>query len=155
MRADHVLDSLIPTSVPIVPNVVLNHSLQTILTEMGLNFRIGTVYTTDNRNWEFAKKSSIQEIHISRSMAVDMESATIATNGFRYRIPHATLLCVSDKPLHGKPKLSDMAQKFYNNSKEKHLEVVLEVIARLKNAYPDGMPNASIRGLDEPLMGGM
>jgi AMP nucleosidase len=155
MRADHVLDSLIPTSVPITPNVILNHSLQTILTEMGLNFRIGTVYTTDNRNWEFAKKSSIQEIHISRSLAVDMESATIATNGFRYRIPHATLLCVSDKPLHGKPKLSDMAQKFYNNSKEKHLEVVLEVIDRLKGAYPDGMPNASIRGLDEPLMGGI
>jgi AMP nucleosidase len=155
MRADHVLDNLIPTSVPITPNVVLNHSLQTTLTEMGLNFRIGTVYTTDNRNWEFAKKSSIQEIHISRSMAVDMESATIATNGFRYRIPHATLLCVSDKPLHGKPKLSDMAQKFYNNSKEKHLEVVLEVIDRLKDTYPDGMPNASIRGLDEPLMGGM
>jgi AMP nucleosidase len=48
-----------------------------------------------------------------------------------------------------------MAQKFYNNSKEKHLEVVLEVIDRLKGAYPDGMPNASIRGLDEPLMGGI
>jgi AMP nucleosidase len=155
MRADHVLDNLMPTSVPITPNVILNQSLQSVLQEMGLTFRIGTVYTTDNRNWEFAKQHSVREIHISRSMAVDMESATIATNGFRYRIPNATLLCVSDKPLHGKPKLSDMAQHFYNNSKERHLEVVLEVINRLKLNYPEGLPNASIRGLDEPLMGGL
>lgn len=155
MRADHVLDNLMPTSVPITPNVILNQSLQSVLQEMGLTFRIGTVYTTDNRNWEFAKQHSVREIHISRSMAVDMESATIATNGFRYRIPNATLLCVSDKPLHGKPKLSDMAQNFYNNSKERHLEVVLEVINRLKSNYPEGLPNASIRGLDEPLMGGL
>jgi AMP nucleosidase len=155
MRADHVLDELIPTSVPITPNYLLNQLLQSILSELSLTHRIGTVYTTDNRNWEFAKKQSIQQIHISRSMAVDMESATIATNGFRYRIPHATLLCVSDKPLHGKPKLSEMAQKFYNNSKEKHLDVVLETINRLKRNYPHGLPNASIRGLDEPLMGGI
>jgi len=155
MRADHVLDNLMPTSVPITPNVILNQSLQSVLQEMGLTFRIGTVYTTDNRNWEFAKQHSVREIHISRSMAVDMESATIATNGFRYRIPNATLLCVSDKPLHGKPKLSDMAQHFYNNSKERHLDVVLEVINRLKSNYPEGLPNASIRGLDEPLMGGL
>ena len=139
---------------PITPNVILNQVLQTVLTEMGLTFRIGTVYTTDNRNWEFAKQRTAAEIHISRSMAIDMESATIATNGFRYRIPHATLLCVSDKPLHGKPKLSDMAQKFYNNSKEKHLEIVLETIDRMKSNFPDGLPNSSIRGLDEPLMGG-
>jgi AMP nucleosidase len=155
MRADHVLDELIPTSVPITPNYLLNQLLQSILSELNLTHRIGTVYTTDNRNWEFAKKQSIQQIHISRSMAVDMESATIAANGFRYRIPHATLLCVSDKPLHGKPKLSEMAQKFYNNSKDKHLDVVLETISRLKKNYPDGLPNASIRGLDEPLMGGI
>ncbi len=30
-----------------------------------------------------------------------MESATIAANGFRFRVPYGTLLCVSDKPLHG------------------------------------------------------
>ncbi len=155
MRADHVLDELIPTSVPITPNVMLNELLSSTLNQMELSFRIGTVYTTDNRNWEFAKKSSIQQIHTSRSLAVDMESATIATNGFRYRIPHATLLCVSDKPLHGKPKLSDMAQKFYNNSKERHLDIVLEVIGHLRSNHPDGLPNASIRGLDEPLMGGI
>jgi len=92
---------------------------------------------------------------MSRSIAIDMESATVATNGFRYRVPNATLLCVSDKPLHGKPKLSGAAQNFYNNSKEKHLEVVLSAIDEIKRSNPAGLPNDSLRAADEPLMGGI
>ncbi len=38
-------------------------------------------------------------------MAIDMESATIAAQGYRFRVPYGTLLCVSDKPLHGEIKL--------------------------------------------------
>ncbi|MCH8566998.1 MAG: AMP nucleosidase [Balneolales bacterium] len=154
MRADHVLDEDIPLSVPIIPNYSLNLYLKETLERYGMNYRIGTVYTTANRNWEFSKKRSIGEIHISRSIGVDMESATVATNGFRYRIPNATLLCVSDKPLHGKPKLSGAAQSFYQNSKEKHLEIVLDAIKMIRTANPDGLPNASIRSANEPLMGG-
>ncbi|HLR33145.1 MAG TPA: hypothetical protein VK074_11690, partial [Fodinibius sp.] len=90
----------------------------------------------------------------SRSIAVDMESATVATNGYRYRIPNATLLCVSDKPLHGKPKLSDDAQDFYEDSKQLHLEIVIEALDICKQNYPEGLPNASIRATNEPLMGG-
>ena len=84
-----------------------------------------------------------------------MESATVATNGFRYRIPHATLLSISDKPLHGNPKLSKQAQEFYNRSKKLHLELVLEAIDAVKLHYPDGLPNSSIRAINEPLMGGV
>jgi len=100
------------------------------------------------------KRRTVEKIHMSRSIAIDMESATVATNGYRYRIPFATLLCVSDKPLHGKPKLSNEAQEFYENSKELHLKMVIEAIGMSKKAYPDGLPNASIRAINEPLMGG-
>jgi AMP nucleosidase len=155
MRADGVLDDLLPTSVPITPNYLLNIHLQNALESLKLNYRLGTVYTTANRNWEFSIKRTVAEIHTSRSIAIDMESATIATNGFRYRIPHATLLCVSDKPLHGKPKLSGAAQNFYENSKERHLEVVLDAIEAIKKANPNGLPNDSLRASDEPLMGGL
>ncbi|MEX1137402.1 MAG: AMP nucleosidase [Balneolales bacterium] len=154
MRADGVLDTILPTNVPVTPNNLLNINLQTVLQEFRLNYRIGTIYTTANRNWEFAKLHTVNEIHLSRSIAVDMESATVATNGFRYRIPHATLLCISDKPLHGRPKLSTEAQNFYQNSKERHLEVVIKAIGLCKASYPSGLPNASIRAADEPLMGG-
>ncbi len=100
------------------------------------------------------KKRTVEQIHISRSVAIDMESATVATNGYRYRIPFATLLCVSDKPLHGKPRLSGDAHSFYENSKELHLKIVIEALEMSKANNPDGLPNASIRAINEPLMGG-
>lgn len=154
LRADGVLDDVLPLNIPITPNHLLNVSLKEVLDAKDRKYRLGTVYTTANRNWEFMKKRTVQEIHISRSVAIDMESATVATNGYRYRIPFATLLCVSDKPLHGKPKLSGDAQTFYENSKEMHLEVVIDALKMSRENYPEGLPNSSIRAINEPLMGG-
>ncbi len=154
MREDHVLDDLLPTSIPIAPNYLLNLFLREALVNHDIEHRLGTVYTTANRNWEFSKSGTVEKIHLSRSVAIDMESATVAANGFRYRIPNATLLCVSDKPLHGKPKLSEAAQSFYLNSKEKHLQLALDAFDLVKKQHPEGLPNSSIRAFDEPLMGG-
>jgi len=154
MRDDGVLDDILPLNIPITPNHLLNVYLKEQLDKHDRSYRLGTVYTTANRNWEFMKRRTVDKIHISRSVAIDMESATVATNGYRYRIPFATLLCVSDKPLHGKPKLSGAAQTFYQNSKEMHLKMVIDAINMGKEAYPDGLPNASIRAINEPLMGG-
>ena len=153
MRADGVLDDILPLNIPITPNYLLNVYLKEVLDKYQRNHRMGTVYTTANRNWEFIKNRTVGEIHMSRSIAIDMESATVATNGYRYRIPNATLLCVSDKPLHGKPKLSSEAQKFYRDSKHLHLEMVLEALNMCKDNFPEGLPNASIRAMNEPLMG--
>lgn len=154
MRDDGVLDSILPLNIPITPNYLLNVYLKETLDKYNRNHRMGTIYTTGNRNWEFIKRRTVEKIHMSRSVAIDMESATVATNGYRYRIPNATLLCVSDKPLHGKPKLSNEAQDFYEDSKQMHLEMVIEALDMCKDNYPEGLPNASIRAMNEPLMGG-
>ena len=154
-RDDRVLDDAFPIGNPVIPNYLLNSYLKQALHQHGIQHRIGTVFTTANRNWEFSAKDTVQKIHQSRSVAIDMESATVATNGFRYRVPHATLLSVSDKPLHGKPKLSQQAQDFYNRSKKMHLELVLETIEFVKENHPEGLPNSSIRSINEPLMGGV
>lgn len=154
MRNDGVLDDILPLNIPITPNYLINVYLKEVLDKYNRNHRMGTIFTTSNRNWEFVKRRTVEQIHMSRSIAVDMESATVATNGYRYRIPNATMLCVSDKPLHGKPKLSNEAQKFYENSKQLHIEMAVEVLNMCKQTYPEGLPNASIRAMNEPLMGG-
>lgn len=154
MREDGILDEILPLNIPITPNHLLNVYLKDQLDQRERNYRLGTVYTTANRNWEFIKRRTVEQIHVSRSVAIDMESATVATNGYRYRVPFATLLCVSDKPLHGKPKLSGEAQTFYQNSKNMHLKMVIDAINLSKEMYPEGLPNASIRAINEPLMGG-
>lgn len=153
VRADRILDEALPTSVPVIPNHTLNSLLLAALQRRGVDHRIGPVYTTANRNWELNQRAALEEMRVSRSIAVDMESATIAANGFRYRIPNATLLSVSDKPLHGTPKLTDTARAFYESSRRQHLDIALEALDAVRAAHPDGLPNADLRSPDEPLLG--
>jgi AMP nucleosidase len=153
MRDDRVLDDLLPLSVPVVSNYTLNTLLLDELTSRSLRSRMGIVFTTANRNWELQLASVADQLQRSRALAVDMESATVAANGFRYRIPTATLLAVSDKPLHGIPKQSADAQDFYVATRRQHVEIAIAVAERVRQLYPGGLPTADIRSPDEPLLG--
>ena len=122
VREDHVLDADLPTWVPVPALAEVQVALEQAVEEVaGLSgwdlkriMRTGTVATIDNRNWELRDHVELVERFAqSRAIALDMESATIAANGFRFRVPYGTLLCVSDKPLHGELKLPGMASAFY------------------------------------------
>ncbi|MGH3156252.1 MAG: hypothetical protein ACRDNF_06725, partial [Streptosporangiaceae bacterium] len=153
VRDDHVLDDMLPLSVPVLSNHTLNTLLLGEVTARGLRSRMGIVYTTGNRDWELNLAHVEEQLRVSRALAVDMESATVAANGFRYRIPTATLLAVSDKPLHARPKLSTDAQHFYTASRRQHVEIAIAVAQRVRELYPGGLPTADIRSPDEPLLG--
>ncbi len=153
VRDDRVLDDTLPLSVPVVPNHTLDTLLLSELTARGLPSRMGIVFTTMNRNWELQQTTVEERLRTSRAVAVDMESATVAANGFRYRIPTATLLAVSDKPLHAAPKLSADAQGFYASSRRQHVEIAISVAERVRKLYPGGLPTADLRSPDEPLLG--
>jgi hypothetical protein len=123
-------------SVPVVTSHTLNTLLLGELTARRLRSRMGIVYTTANRNWELHLALVDDRLRQSRALAVDMESATVAANGFRYRIPTATLLAVSDKPLHAQPKLSADAQDFYAASRRQHVEIAISVTEKVRQLYP-------------------
>jgi AMP nucleosidase len=154
LRDDRVLDDVLPLSIPVVSNHTLNSLLLGELTGRGLRSRMGIVYTTANRNWELQLASVGERLQLSRAVAVDMESATVAANGFRYRIPTATLLAVSDKPLHGQPKLNVEAQSFYADSRRQHVAIAIATAAAVRERYPGGLPTDDLRSADEPLLGG-
>lgn len=153
LRDDRVLDDVLPLGVPVVSNHTLNTLLLDELTARSLRCRMGVVFTTANRNWELQLSSVAERLRLSRALAVDMESATVATNGFRYRIPTATLLAVSDKPLHGRPKQSADAQGFYAATRRQHVEIGIAIADKVRQLYPGGLPVADIRSPDEPLLG--
>jgi AMP nucleosidase len=153
MRDDRVLDDVLPLSVPVVSNHTLNTLLLDEIAARSLRSRLGIVFTTANRNWELQLTSVGERLRLSRAVAVDMESATVAANGFRYRIPTATLLAVSDKPLHDQPKLSAEAQSFYTSSRRQHVEIAIAIADKARQLYPGGLPTADIRSADEPLLG--
>jgi AMP nucleosidase len=153
VREDHVLDEELPLWVPIPALAEIQVALEravadvTQLTgyELKRVLRTGTVATTDNRNWELLPHPGPERrFSQSRAVALDMESATIAANGFRFRVPYGTLLCVSDKPLHGEIKLPGMANQFYRERVDQHLRIGMRAIELLRE---DGMASLHSRKL--------
>ncbi|AQU87429.1 AMP nucleosidase [Komagataeibacter nataicola] len=158
LRDDHVLDDDLPPWVPVPPIAEVQMALQDVTArvtglhdaEVKTRLRTGTVMTTDNRNWELRLGALFTRINTSRAIAVDMESATIAANGFRFRVPYGTLLCVSDKPLHGELKLRGMANAFYRERVRQHLVVGIETMQQLRAQGVDRLHSRKLRGFDEP-----
>ena len=112
--------------------------------------RTGTVASTDNRNWELVQGNTPQRrFSQSRAVALDMESATIAANGFRFRVPYGTLLCVSDKPLHGEIKLPGMANHFYRERVDQHLRIGMRALEILRADGIERLHSRKLRSFTE------
>ena len=158
LRDDHVLDDCLPLEIPIPPLAEIQTALQVAtgrvsgegLEKIKSRLRTGTVVTKDDRNWELRYSVEARRFNKSRAIAVDMESATIAANGFRMRVPYGTLLCVSDKPLHGEIKLPGAANTFYERSIAEHLRIGLETINILKTDVVNALHSRKLRAFNEP-----
>jgi AMP nucleosidase len=111
--------------------------------------RTGTVVTYDDRNWELRFTQERRQINLSRAIAVDMESGTVAAQGYRLRVPYGTLLCVSDKPLHGEIKLPGAANAFYERAVGEHLLIGLSALDILRENRR-GLHSRKLRSFDEP-----
>ncbi len=158
VREDHVLDDDLPVWVPIPPLAEIQVALQEAVAEItGLSgydlkriMRTGTVATIDNRNWELRdQRGPVQRLSQSRAIALDMESATIAANGFRFRVPYGTLLCVSDKPLHGELKLPGMASEFYKRQVAQHLTIGIRTMEKLAEMPMERLHSRKLRSFSE------
>ena len=111
--------------------------------------RTGTVASVDNRNWEISGPEVIRRLSQSRAVALDMESAAIAANGYRFRVPYGTLLCVSDKPLHGELKLPGMASDFYKTQVARHLMIGIRAMEQLRDMPLERLHSRKLRSFDE------
>jgi AMP nucleosidase len=158
VRDDHVLDDELPLSVPVPALAEVQVAIERAVSEVtGLSgfelkriMRTGTVASVDNRNWELGDHVAvIRKLSQSRAIALDMESATVAANGFRFRVPYGTLLCVSDKPLHGELKLPGMANEFYRKRVGQHLEIGLKALENLKAQDRERLHSRKLRSLAE------
>ena len=157
LRDDHVLDDVLPIEIPVPPIAEVQQALFNAAAEvtgeepqqLKGRLRTGTVVTTDDRNWELRYTLSAKRFNQSRAVAIDMESATVAAQGYRFRVPYGTLLCVSDKPLHGEIKLPGQANAFYERAISQHLRIGIETLRILKR---DGrrLHSRKLRSFDEP-----
>jgi AMP nucleosidase len=158
VRDDHVLDRDLPPEVSLPAIAEVQMALQAAVEQvtgltggdMKTRMRTGTVYTTDDRNWELRYAGLFERLNQTRAIAVDMESATIAANGFRFRVPYGTLLCVSDKPLHGEIKLPGMASRMYRDRIDQHLLVGIRALELLRAGGVERLHSRKLRSFDEP-----
>jgi len=160
LRDDQVLDHVLPPSIPLPTIAEVQQALtKAILDETGLDrselkkhLRTGTVVTTDDRNWELEFENIAARLNQARAIAIDMESATVAANGYRYRVPYGTLLCASDRPIHGEIKLPGMADAFYQERVGQHLQIGLRTVEYLAEQVKAGkLHSRKLRSFDEPL----
>ena len=78
-----------------------------------------------------------------------MESATVAANGFRFRVPYGSLLCVSDKPFHGEIKLKGMANAVYRERITQHLAIGIAALRSLRERCIERLHSRKLRSFDE------
>ncbi|MBY0581736.1 MAG: AMP nucleosidase [Sphingomonas sp.] len=157
LRDDHVLDDVLPPEIP-VPAIAevqqaLARAAQTVSGQSGdelkRRLRTGTIVTTDDRNWELRYSKSALRFSLSRAVGIDMESATIAAQGYRFRVPYGTLLCVSDKPLHGELKLPGQANRFYERAIAEHMKIGIETCEELRREGAK-LHSRKLRAFNEP-----
>ncbi|ARU03835.1 AMP nucleosidase [Comamonas serinivorans] len=158
VREDHVLDEDLPLWIPLPAlseiQLALEHAVEQVTHTTGAALkrimRTGTVASTDNRNWELLSDNQAERrFSQSRAVALDMESATIAANGFRFRVPYGTLLCVSDKPLHGEIKLPGMANHFYRERVNQHLQIGIRAMELLREGGTAHLHSRKLRSFAE------
>ena len=157
LRRDRILDDLVPPEVPIPAlaevQVALQQAAARVTGEEGdglkRRLRTGTVVTYDDRNWELRWSQERRRINLSRAIAVDMESGTLAAQGYRFRVPYGTLLCVSDRPLHGEIKLPGAASAFYERAVAQHLTIGLTTLDILRGQL-NALHSRKLRSFDEP-----
>ena len=157
LRDDHVLDAVLPPEIPLPAIAEVQQAIYTAAEQVSgshgpdlkRRMRTGTVVTTDDRNWELRYSSTARRLSQSRAVGIEMESATVAAQGYRFRVPYGTLLCVSDKPLHGEIKLPGQANRFYEEAIAAHLQMGIKA-AELLRAEGPGLHSRKLRAFNEP-----
>ncbi len=157
LRDDNILDDVLPPEIPIPPIAEVQQALAeaaervsgTSGADLKKRMRTGTVVTTSDRNWELRYSASTLRFSQSRAIAIDMESATIAAQGYRFRVPYGTLLCVSDKPIHGEIKLPGQANRFYEEAIAAHLQIGIQACELMREAG-NSLHSRKLRAFNEP-----
>ncbi len=133
IRGDGTSDDYFPKEVPALPSFALQKAISTTIRDERMDYWTGTVYTTNRRVWEHDDKFK-EYLRSIRTMAIDMETATIFSTGFYNKIPTGALLLVSDMPMIPEGVKTSASDK--NVDKEfmdKHLSIGIKSLKQLIN----------------------
>jgi AMP nucleosidase len=133
IRGDGTSNDYFPPEVPALPAFSLQKAISTTIRDHGRDYWTGTVYTTNRRVWEYDKRFK-RYLRKTRSMAIDLETATLFTVGFANEIPTGALLLVSDQPMISSGVKTEQSDKKVSvKFVEEHLIIGIDSLKQLIN----------------------
>jgi len=133
IRGEGTSNDYLPAEVPALPSFALQKAISTTIRDFGRDYWTGTCYTTNRRVWEHDKEFK-KYLKTLRTMAIDMETATIFTTGFANKIPTGALLLVSDQPMIPEGvKTAESDSSVTDQFVETHLKIGIESLKQLIN----------------------
>lgn len=133
IRGEGTSNDYFPPEVPALPAFNLQKAISTTIREHNKDYWTGTVYSTNRRVWEHDSEFK-EYLRKTRSMAIDMETATVFIVGFYNHIPTGALLLVSDQPMISEGvKTEELDKKVSEMYVEQHLNIGIESLKQLIN----------------------
>ena len=133
IRSDGASNDYLPPEVPALPAFNLQRAVSSTIRDKKRDYWTGVVYTTNRRVWEWDDRFK-NYLKKTRSMAIDMETATIFTVGFVNEIPSGALLLVSDQPMISTGiKTAKSDEKITVNYVEDHLTIGIDALFEIIN----------------------
>ncbi len=132
IRSEGTSNDYLPPEIPALPAFKLQIAVSNSIKEFNKDYWTGTVLTTNKRVWEYDDRFK-KYLRKTRSMAIDMETATIFTVGFANQIPTGALLLVSDQPMISAGIKTDKSdQKITNKYVEEHVKIGINALREIQ-----------------------
>jgi AMP nucleosidase len=133
IRGEGTSGDYLPPEIPALPAFNLQKAVSTTIRNHDRDYWTGTVYSTNRRVWEHDKDFK-KYLQSTRSMAIDMETATMFIAGFYNKIPTGALLLVSDQPMISTGvKTADSDKKVTEEFVDDHLKIGIDSLNELIN----------------------
>lgn len=133
IRGEGTSDDYLPPMVPALPAFSLQRAVSTTIRNHGQDYWTGTVFTTNRRVWEHDENFK-EHLRVTRSMAIDMETATLFIVGFANEIPIGSLLLVSDQPMISSGVKTEKSDKMVTKKfAEMHVRIGIDSLIELRD----------------------
>jgi AMP nucleosidase len=131
VRGEGVTQHFLPEAVPALPTFKVQKFVSQILVENGLEYRTGTIHSTDYRFWEFDDRFKLDLLE-QRVLAVEMETAALFVSCFVSKVNIGALLLISDCPMkEGGIKTKQSAKAVFRKFTDVHIELGIKAMAEI------------------------
>lgn len=131
IRGEGTSNDYLPPDVPALPSFKLHKFVSDKITARGLEYRTGTVYTTNRRVWEWDARFK-EALREKTALAIDMETATVFVVGHANQISRGALLLVSDTPMTPDGVKTEASDKLVtSNYVDLHLEIGIDAMTEI------------------------